>query len=38
VFLTYRANADVDGITRAAQHEALYDFVAPDGVTAYGGG
>jgi len=33
VFLTYRANADVDGITAAATAaKPLYDFVAPDGV------
>jgi uncharacterized protein (DUF1015 family) len=33
VFLTYRANADVDGITAAATAgKPLYDFVASDGV------
>src|SRR6266516_1800681 len=33
VFLTYRANADVDGITAAVTAaKPQYDFVAPDGV------
>lgn len=33
VFLTYRAQADIDAVTRqAAEGEALYDFTAADGV------